>query len=138
MLNQWVGMGRLVHDPDLRTTQSGKSVARFALACERDYKDQSGERSADFIDVVAWGNTAILAGKYLAKGRMAVVSGRWQMRDYTDRDGNKRRAWEVLASNVYFADSPKRADGGEAPARAPAPAPGGFAEIDDDDGQLPF
>ena len=138
MLNKWVGMGRLVHSPELRNTQSGKSVASFSIACERDYKDQSGERGPDYIDVVVWGNTAIFVSKYLAKGRMVVVEGRWQMRDYTDRNGNKRRAWEVLASSVYFADSPKKSDGGDAPAGPAAPAPGGFAEIDDDDGELPF
>ncbi|MCI6255963.1 MAG: single-stranded DNA-binding protein [Clostridiales bacterium] len=138
MLNKWVGMGRLVHSPELRNTQSGKNVASFSIACERDYKDQSGERGTDYIDVVAWGNTAIFVNKYLAKGRMVVVEGRWQMRDYTDRNGNKRRAWEVLASSVYFADSPKKADGGDAPAGPAAPAPGGFTEIENDDGELPF
>lgn len=136
MLNKWIGMGRLTRSPDVRNTQSGVSVASFTIACDRDYKGTDGERETDFIDVVAWRQRAEFAGKYLEKGRMVVIEGRWQMRDYTDRDGNKRRAWEVLADNIYFADS-KRADGGNAPA-APAPAPGEFAEIDDDDGELPF
>lgn len=138
MLNKWVGMGRLVHSPELRNTQSGKNVASFSIACERDYKDQSGDRGTDFIDVVAWGNTAVFVSKYLTKGRMVVIEGRWQMRDYTDRNGNKRRAWEVLASSVYFADSPKKADSVDAPDRPATPAPGSFTEIEDDDGQLPF
>ena len=136
MLNKWIGMGRLTRSPDVRNTQSGVSVASFTIACDRDYKGTDGERETDFIDVVAWRQRAEFAGKYLEKGRMVVIEGRWQMRDYMDRDGNKRRAWEVLADNIYFADS-KRADGGSAPA-APAPAPGEFAEIDDDDGELPF
>lgn len=136
MLNKWIGMGRLTRSPDVRNTQSGVSVASFTIACDRDYKGTDGERETDFIDVVAWRQRAEFAGKYLEKGRMVVIEGRWQMRDYTDRDGNKRRAWEVLADNIYFADS-KRADGGGAPA-ASAPAPGEFAELDDDDGELPF
>ena len=135
MLNKWSGMGRLVHTPELRNTQSGKNVASFTIACERDFKDQSGDRGVDYIDVVAWGNTALLVSKYLAKGRMVVIEGRWQMRDYTDRNGNKRRAWEVLASNGSFADRPRKADGA-APAE-PASSPEGFTPLDDD-GELPF
>lgn len=137
MLNKRSGMGRLVHTPELRNTQSGKNVASFTIACERDFKDQSGDRGVDYIDVVAWGNTALLVSKYLAKGRMVVIEGRWQMRDYTDRNGNKRRAWEVLASNVYFADSPKKADGA-ASADPAVSSPEGFTPLDDDDGELPF
>lgn len=135
MLNKWIGMGRLVRSPEVRNTPSGVSVASFTIACERDYKDADGERTTDFIDVVAWRQRAEFAGKYLEKGRMVVVEGRWQMRDYKDRDGNNRRAWEVLADNFYFADS-KRTSGNEA---APATAPGEFAELtDEDDGELPF
>lgn len=134
MLNKWIGMGRLVRSPEVRNTQSGVSVASFTIACERDYKDADGERTTDFIDVVAWRQRAEFAGKYLEKGRMVVVEGRWQMRDYKDRDGNNRRAWEVLADNFYFADS-KRASS-EA---APATAPGEFTELaDDDEDELPF
>lgn len=138
MLNKWIGMGRLVHSPELRNTQSGIDVASFTLAIDRDYKGSNGERETDFVDVVAWRQKATFASKYLEKGRMVVVEGRWQMRDYTDKQGNKRRAWEVLVDSIYFADS-KRTDngGGSVPGSAPA-APGGFAEIDDDDGQLPF
>ena len=138
MLNRWVGMGRLVHNPDLRNTTNGKNVASFTVACERDFKDQNGERVADFIDVVAWGNTAVFAGKYLSKGRMVVVEGRWQMRDYTDRNGNKRRAWEVLASNVYFTDSPKKDAGSQETPAAAGSYSGDFTELNDDDGELPF
>lgn len=136
MLNEWVGMGRLTRSPDLRNTSAGVPVASFTIACDRDYKEPDGERKTDFIDVVAWRQRAEFASKYLEKGRMVVIEGRWQMRDYTDREGNKRRAWEVLANNIYFADS-KRSDG-TAPPTAPAAAPGEFAEIGDDDGELPF
>lgn len=135
MLNKWIGMGRLVRSPEVRNMPSGVSVASFTIACERNYKDADGERTTDFIDVVAWRQRAEFAGKYLEKGRMVVVEGRWQMRDYKDRDGNNRRAWEVLADNFYFADS-KRMGGNEA---APATAPGEFTELtDEDDGELPF
>ena len=136
MLNKWIGMGRLTRSPELRNATSGVSVASFTIACDRDYKGADGERETDFVDVVAWRQRAEFAGKYLEKGRMVVIEGRWQMRDYTDRDGNKRRAWEVLADNIYFADS-KRTDGGSTQT-TPAPASGGFEELDDDDGQLPF
>ena len=134
MLNKWIGMGRLTRSPDLRNTTSGVAVASFSIAIDRDYKDQNGERETDYVDIVAWRQRAEFASKYLQKGRMVVIEGRWQMRDYTDRDGNKRRAWEVVAENIYFADA-KRSDGGDAPQMAP----GEFAELpDDDDGQLPF
>ena len=134
MLNKWIGMGRLVHSPEVRNTASGKDVTSFTIACERDFKEQDGERKADFIDVVAWGSTAVFAGKYLSKGRMVVVEGRWQMRDYTDRNGNKRRAWEVKADNIYFADSPRKDAGSDTDGLAP----GEFSELSDDDGELPF
>ena len=137
MLNKTTMMGRLTHDPELRRTQTDTPVCSFSIACERDFKDQRGDRGVDYIDVVAWGNTALLVSKYLAKGRMVVIEGRWQMRDYTDRNGNKRRAWEVLASNVYFADSPKKTDGA-ASAEPAVSSPEGFTPLDDDDGELPF
>jgi single-strand DNA-binding protein len=157
MLNKIFIMGRLTRDPELRRTQSGTPVTSFSLAVDRDFKSQSGEKETDFIDVVAWRATAEFVAKYFTKGRMAVVEGRLQIRDWQDRDGNKRRSAEVIADNVYFGDS--RPGGGsgnsfsnEGPAysapSAPAysapsggftPAVGGdFAEIDDEDGDLPF
>ena len=150
MLNKIILMGRLTRDPELRRTQSGTAVTSFSLAVDRDFKSQSGEKETDFIDVVAWRNTAEFVSKYFTKGRMAVVEGRLQIRDWTDRDGGKRRSAEVIAENVYFGDS-KREGGSDysaAPAysapysgyAAPA-APGGhsdFAEIGEEDGELPF
>ena len=157
MLNKIFLMGRLTRDPELRRTQTGTPVASFSLAVDRDFKDKAtGERSTDFIDVVAWRQTAEFVSRYFTKGRMAVVEGRLQIRDYTDRNGNKRTAAEVVADNVYFGDSKRDAEGGgyggygggySAPApSAPVPPPayaapaGGdqFAELDDDDGELPF
>ena len=99
-------MGRLTRDPELRRTQTGTPVASFSLAVDRDFKDKStGERATDFIDVVAWRQTAEFVTRYFAKGRMAVVEGRLQIRDWTDRDGGKRRSAEILASSVSFGDS---------------------------------
>lgn len=155
MLNRIILMGRLTRDPELRHTQSGTAVASFSLAVDRDFKSRdSGEKTTDFIDVVAWRNTAEFVSKYFAKGRMAVVEGRLQLRDWTDRDGNKRRSAEVVADQVYFGDSKRDGDGGgfssgysqggwSAPASnsgygAP-PADGDqFADLSDDDGRLPF
>lgn len=110
MLNHIVIMGRLARDPDLRHTQSGTPVASFTLAVDRDFKDkQTGERATDWIDVVAWHSTGEFVSRYFSKGRMAVVDGRLQIRDWTDKDGNKRRNAEVVADHVYFGDS-KRED----------------------------
>lgn len=105
MLNNVVIMGRLTRDPELRRTQGGIAVTSFTMAVDRDFKSQSGEKETDFIDVVAWRNTGEFAAKYLAKGRMAAVEGRIQVRDWQDKDGNRRKAVEVVADNVYFADS---------------------------------
>ena len=169
MLNHIVIMGRLARDPELRHTQSGVAVASFRLAVDRDFKDKNtGERATDWIDVVAWRGTGEFVSRYFAKGRMAVVEGRLQMRDWTDKDGNRRTSAEVVADNVYFADSRRDGDGdrggsyGAAPgyggsygerggygsrSAAPAAPPadygvptGGdqFAELADDDGDLPF
>ena len=138
MLNRWVGMGRLVRTPELRTTQGGVDVASFTLACDRDFKSQDGTRLTDWIDVVAWRQLAGFASKYLEKGRMVCVVGRWQMRDYTDREGNKRRAWEVLAENIYFADSRRPEGNASEPPPAGDPQDDGFQPIDDEDGELPF
>ena len=104
MLNRIIVMGRLTRDPELRYTQSQIPVCSFSVACDRDY-GQDGEHETDFIDVVAWRSTAEFVSKYFAKGRMAVVDGRLQLRDWTDRDGNKRRSAEVVADSVYFGDS---------------------------------
>ena len=105
MLNKIIIMGRLTRDPELRRTGSGTAVTSFSLACDRDFKSQSGEKETDFIEVVAWKNTAEFVSKYFSKGRMAVVDGRLQIRDWTDKAGNKRTTAEVVADNVYFADS---------------------------------
>lgn len=131
MLNHIVIMGRLTHDPELRRTASSTPVTSFSLAVERDFKNADGTKETDFIDVVAWRNTAEFAAKYFTKGRMAVVEGRLQMRDWTDKEGNKRRSAEVVADNIYFGDS-KRED---APAGNSAPT---FEKIEDDGGDLPF
>ena len=105
MLNKVVIMGRFTKDPELRRTGSGTAVTSFSLACDRDFKSQSGDKETDFIEVVAWKNTAEFVSKYFSKGRMAVVEGRLQIRDWTDKAGNKRTTAEVVADNVYFADS---------------------------------
>ena len=166
MLNRIIIMGRLVRDPELRTTQTGTAVTSFTLAVDRDFKSrESGEKSTDFIDVVAWRQTAEFVCKYFGKGRMAIAEGRLQIREWKDRDGNNRRTAEVVAENVYFGDS-KRDGAGDpgygtppaygnnagyganaAPAYGAPPAYGGgygagessgFSEIADDDGDLPF
>lgn len=113
MLNKIVVMGRLTKDPELRRTQSGLSVTGFTVACDRDFKSENGEKATDFIDCVAWRNTAEFVCKYFAKGRMAIVEGRLQLRDWTDNNGNKRRSAEIVADNVYFGDSKKDSEGGQ-------------------------
>ena len=157
-------MGRLTRDPELRRTGSGIAVASFTLAVDWDFTDgQSGKKETDFIDCVAWRQTGEFVSKYFTKGRMAVVSGRLQIRAWTDKDGNKRRTAEVVADNVYFGDSKTDgSQGNQGGYNAPAPgysAPAGtggqfggygggfaapatpasdFAMLDDDDAQLPF
>ena len=151
MLNRIILMGRLTRDPELRKTQSDTPVCSFSLAVDRDYKKDGEKKETDFIDIVAWRATAEFVSKYFTKGRMAVVEGRLQLRDWTDKDGNKRRSAEVVADNVYFGDSKRDAEAGgyHAPAygapagggnRAPAPvdAHSDFAEIGEEDGELPF
>ena len=161
MLNHIVIMGRLARDPELRRTQSGVPVVSFRLAVDRDFKDKNtGERGTDWIDVVAWRATGEFVSRYFTKGRMAVVEGRLQMRDWTDKEGNKRTTAEVVADNVYFGDSRRDGDGsgyspsyggGQSSYSAPAPRSdpfGGygappadgdqFAELSTDDGNLPF
>jgi len=151
MLNHIIVMGRLTRDPELRRTGSGIAVASFTVAVDRDFgKNESGERETDFIDCVAWRQTGEFVSKYFTKGSMAVVSGRLQIRGWTDKDGNKRRSAEVVADNVYFGESKRGNEGGNSAfASAPAPSFGGysapasapasdFAMLDDDDAQLPF
>ena len=169
MLNHITIMGRLTRDPELRRTGSGIAVASFTVAVDRDFGGRDGgEKETDFIDCVAWRQTGEFVSKYFTKGRMIVVSGRLQIRSWTDKDGNKRRTAEVVADNVYFGDSKRDNDGGNAYGgntyggnsygsnnyggnaySAPAPNYGGysapaaapasdFAMLEDDDAQLPF
>ena len=111
MLNQIVLQARLCRDVELRRLPSGKSVASVSVACDRDFSKDGGEKETDFIDIVAFGGTADHLAKYYTKGKMIIVSGRLQIRNYTDRDGNKRRAAEVVADSVYFGDSKKSTEG---------------------------
>ena len=168
MLNHIVIMGRLVRDPELRRTGSGVAVASFRVAVDRDFAPKDGgERKADFIDCVAWRQTGEFISKYFAKGRMIIVDGRLEMRDWTDKEGNKRTSAEIVVANAYFGDSKRDGDGGNssyggntyggnayggssyaAPASAPSPSYGSysapsapasdFAMLEDDDAQLPF
>ena len=134
MLNKIILMGRLTRDPELRKTQSGIAVASFTLAVDRDYKPQDGERETDFIDIVAWRGTGEFVSKYFTKGRMAVVEGRLQVRDWTDKDGAKRRSTEVIADSVYFGDSKKVSE-----SDTPADPSGEIRELPDEEkGELPF
>jgi single-strand DNA-binding protein len=105
MLNRIIIMGRLTRDPELRRTQNSTAVASFTLAVDRDFKGEDGKRATDFIDIVAWRAVAEFVAKYFTKGRMAIVEGRLQLRDWKDKDGNARRSAEVIADNVYFGDS---------------------------------
>ena len=167
MLNHITIMGRLTRDPELRRTGSGVAVASFTVAVDRDFGGRDGgEKETDFIDCVAWRQTGEFVSKYFTKGRMIVVSGRLQIRSWTDKDGNKRRTAEVVADNVYFGESKRSTEGnayssnsygnnnyggntyGGNAYSAPAPSYGGysapaapasdFAMLDDDDAQLPF
>lgn len=144
MLNHITIMGRMVRDPELRRTQSGTAVTSFTLAVDRDFKSPSGEKETDFIDVVAWRNTAEFVCNYFTKGRMAVAEGRLQIREWKDKDGNNRRTAEVVADNMYFADSRRDSapSGDYAPPSYGAPAQsdygGGFSELTEQDGDLPF
>lgn len=136
MLNHIAIMGRLTKDVELRRTNSGVAVASFTLAVDRDYAKDGAEKETDFIDCVAWKNTAEFVSKYFSKGRMAVVSGRLQIRSWTDKDGGKRRTAEIVADNVYFGDSKK--DTGEKYESAIAGNTQDFAVLDGDDDALPF
>ena len=159
MLNHIVLMGRLVRDPELRYTQANVPVASFRIAVDRDFGGRDGgDRQADFIDCVAWRQTGEFVSKYFTKGRMIAVSGRLQIREWTDRDGNKRTTAEVVADNVYFGDSKRDGDSSRGETGgynrgnddynrgnsydnnrgSSAPAPSAFADLGDDDGELPF
>ncbi len=165
MLNHIVIMGRLTRDPELRRTGTGIAVASFSVAVDRDFGGRDGgEKETDFIDCVAWRQTGEFVSKYFTKGSMIVVSGRLQIRGWTDKEGNKRRTAEVVADNVYFGESKRSSEGngsyggnayGAPGYSAPAPSYGGpapsfggysapaapasdFAMLDDDDAQLPF
>ena len=134
MLNHVVLMGRLTRDPELRRTGSGTAVTSFTLAVDRDFKAQNGVKETDFIDVVAWRNTAEFVSKYFTKGRMAAVEGRLQIREWTDKDGGKRRSAEVVADDVYFGDTRRDAQDAEnMNVRS-----GEFAEVQAEDGELPI
>ena len=159
MLNHIVLMGRLTRDPELRYTQSQTAVASFSLAVDRDFGGRDGgEKQTDFIDIVVWRSTAEFVSKYFTKGSMAVVSGRLQIRDWTDREGNKRRSAEVVADNVYFGESKRSRDENSGSSYGnnsygnnsyrssndsyqsydSAPAASAFSDLSDTDGELPF
>lgn len=155
MLNHITIMGRLVRDPELRRTGSGIAVTSFTVAVDRDFSSkEGGEKETDFIDCVAWRNTGEFVSKYFTRGRMIVVSGRLQIRNWTDKEGNKRRSAEVVADSCYFGDSKKDGDnsggsyGGNSYNASGYGAPGysappaypqsNFEVIEDDDAQLPF
>ena len=141
MLNTIALMGRLTRDPELRRTQLGTAVTSFTLAVDRDFKDADGVKKVDFIDCVTWKSNAENAARYLAKGRMVSVKGRLQLRDWTDKDGNKRRSAEVIVNSIYFGDSKKDGDSSTGNYRA-AGAPVDVSASDftdvEDDGELPF
>ena len=160
MLNQIIIQARLVRDPELRRLPSGKSVASVSVACDRDFAKEGGEKETDFIDLVAFGGTADHLCKWFTKGKMIIVSGRLQIRTWTDKDGNKRRNAEVVADSVYFGDSKKSYEGNSTYS-APNDYQGGsgdfsetmaliekyqkqggiqsdFAMLEGDDAQLPF
>lgn len=136
MLNHIVIMGRLTRDPELRCTSIGTSVASFTLAVDRDFKNSSGDRETDFVDVVAWRNTAEFVSRNFGKGRMAVVSGRLQIRTWTDKDGSKRKTAEIIADNVYFGDSKPAQESYSAQTFTNPEQT--FSDIEETDGDLPF
>lgn len=158
MLNHIVIMGRMTRDPELRRTGSGIAVASFTIAVERDVNGQDGKRETDFFDCVAWRQTGEFVSQYFKKGQMAIVSGRLEIRSWTDKQGNKRKSAEIVAANIYFGDSKRDSEGAAPSTGYTAPAQSGFPEteaalarygvqgyaqsdfaiLEDDDGQLPF
>lgn len=136
MLNKITLMGRLTRDPELRRTDSGVSVTSFTLAVDRDFTSKTtGEKETDFIDCVAWRGTAEFISRYFEKGKMAVVSGNLQIRNWTDKEGNKRKNAEVIVSDIYFCERPREREEGFEPA---PPAEDAYSQITDDDSKLPF
>lgn len=133
MLNHIVIQGRLTRDPELRRTGNGTAVTSFSLACERDRAPQGQDRETDFVDCVSWRGTAEFVDKYFTKGQMAIVSGRLQIRPWTDKDGNKHRATEIVADQVYFGGPKPRSEADDSGLQTPAD----FAELDDSE-KLPF
>lgn len=131
MLNKIILMGRLTRDPELRQTQGGTKVASFALAVDRDYAAPDGKRETDFVECVAWRGTAEFAAKYFAKGQMAALEGRLQVRDWTDKDGIKRRSYEVIVESLYFAGSKRQSEAQAEPVD--------FQEVpESEEGEIPF
>lgn len=143
MLNKFVGMGRFVRDPELKRTGNGTAVTSFTLAIDRDFKNQNGEKECDFIPFVAWKNNAEFASRYFTKGRMAIVEGHLQMRDWTDKQGNKRHSAEVIVDHIYFGDSKREGTGQSdfhtagAAVDVAGPGDNDFSELEDP-GELPF
>ena len=140
MLNHITVMGRMVRDPELRRTGSGVAVASFTVAVDRDFAN-NGEKETDFIDCVAWRQLGEFVDKYFPKGKMAVVSGRLQIRSWTDKDGNKRRTAEIVAENVYFGDSKNDSTSQNNATTGFVKAenvPNNFAPIEEEDEKLPF
>lgn len=144
MLNVIAVMGRLVRDPELRQTTTGKTVASFRIACDRGRRDANGQTQADFFDVTAWDKIAEFVAKYFAKGSLIAIDGRLQSRNYQDKNGNNRTAIEILVNNVHFAGAKNQATQ-PTPTREPdvAPAPASATSLDSfapiaDDGDLPF
>ena len=140
MLNHITIMGRLTRDPELRRTGSGVAVASFKVAVDRDIPGKDGNRKTDFIDCVAWRQTGEFISKYFTKGRMIVVDGRLEMREWTDKDGNKRISAEINVENAYFGDSKQESTGTSSYSGYAAPAPSGsdYSMMEDDDAQLPY
>lgn len=145
MLNRIVIMGRLTREPELRRTGSGVAVTSFTVAVDRDFAPKDGgERETDFIDCVAWRGTGEFVDKYFSRGSMAVVAGRLQIRQWTDKEGNKRHSAEIVADNVYFGDSKRKSESGGNEQIASSvndynyTPQQEFTEIDDDDSQLPY
>lgn len=139
MLNKIIIMGRLTRDPELRRTTAGTAVVSFAIACERDFKSSGGEKETDFIDIVAWRNTAEFVSRYFSKGRMAVIDGSLQIQEWTDREGVKRRTPQIVASNVYFGDSKSSENKNHwTPAPMSDGASGNFSSMEEEEGKLPF
>ena len=139
-LNHITIMGRITADPEIRRTTSGVAVTNFTIACGRDFGN-NGEKETDFVEIVCWRNTAEFVSKYFSKGRMAVVSGRLQIRSWNDKDGNKRRTAEIVADNVYFGDSKsdtQNQNSGYVGFVKAENVPNSFAPVMEEDEQLPF